>query len=319
MLFCELSVLYFRLLVGADGSQSIVRRLAGITTWGWNYGVEGIVATVSLNNDSQQIELPDTSVRNNTAWQNYLSTGPLALLPLWDGYASIVWSVPTALAKQLKALTDEEFLTELNTALHKMPQSDQMFSSADSSGERSQIISFLRKELNSVSNTLMASAHLMDPFVIPPEVKRICSKRMSFPLAFQQAKEYVKPRMALIGDAAHSIHPQAGQGLNLGLADAACLSSTIEKALSSGEDFGSFNVLESYAKERYIKNLMMMSAVDSINTIFQDRINSCGSADTSVSSPLVKGKKLLRSLGMLGVHSLGPLKHEMAKYAMGLK
>jgi ubiquinone biosynthesis monooxygenase Coq6 len=306
-----------RLLVGADGSQSVVRRLAEITTWGWNYGVEGIVATVSLKSDPQKLKISNNFF-NTTAWQNYLSTGPLALLPLWDGYASIVWSVPSAVAKRLKSLNDEEFLAELNGALRAVPKSDQILSSSDPTGG-SQILSFLRKELNSVSNTIMASTHLMDPFVLPPEIKCICSKRISFPLSFQQAKEYVKPRVALIGDAAHSIHPQAGQGLNLGLADAACLSSIIEKAMSSGEDYGTSKVLERYAKERYIKNLMMLSVVDSINTIFQDKFSSFGYSDTSPSSPVVKGKKLFRSLGMLGVHSLGPLKHEIAKYAMGLK
>ena len=78
-----------RLVVGADGGASAVRRLAGLGTWGWGYGQDAVVCTVSLADDS-----------NNgpaTAWQRYLThpAGPVALLPLWGGYASVVWSCPT--------------------------------------------------------------------------------------------------------------------------------------------------------------------------------------------------------------------------------
>jgi len=78
-----------RLVVGADGGASAVRRLAGLGTWGWGYGQDAVVCTVRLADDS-----------NNgpaTAWQRYLThpAGPVALLPLWGGYASVVWSCPT--------------------------------------------------------------------------------------------------------------------------------------------------------------------------------------------------------------------------------
>jgi len=310
-----------RLLVGADGAQSTVRRLTGGSTWGWNYGVEGVVATVSIRDTLPTESDSALANYNNTAWQNYLSTGPLALLPLWDGYASIVWSVPVPLAKKLKSLNDSEFLQELNKALRAIPQTDK-WSSFEGGSENNglhKLFGVFGRELKAVADTAMAAAQLSDSYVCPPEVKHVCSPRMSFPLSFQQAKRYVQPRVALIGDAAHSIHPQAGQGLNLGLADAACLSTTIDQALLTGQDFGLLPVLDKFAKERYVKNLLMMSAVDTINSVFKDEIGGLGCEGSSPNSPLSKGKQLVRSLGMLGVHSLGPIKHEMAKYAMGLK
>lgn len=315
----KLDLFLFRLLVGADGAQSIVRRISGIPTWGWSYGVEGIVATVSIR-DTLPTEVTD-EVINNTAWQNYLPTGPLALLPLWNGYASIVWSVPAPHAKRLKSLSDADFLQELNNALRTTPKYDECSTHrADDNKDFSvqKLLGEFRREIQGVANAAMSAAQLTDPHVLPPEVKHICSPRVSFPLSFQQSRKYVQPRIALIGDAAHSIHPQAGQGLNLGLADAACLSRTVDEALSSGQDFGTLGVLDKFAKERYTKNLLMMSTVDTINSMFKNDFVAFGCQSES-DSPLLKGKQLVRSLGMLGVHSLGPLKHEMAKYAMGLK
>lgn len=97
-----------RLLVGADGAMSAVRKLAGISTWGWEYGQEAIVATVCTGNDNVHLEVNDGEVneydmpvdeaQGKTAWQKYLSAGnPLALLPLWGGYSSIVWWVHSSL------------------------------------------------------------------------------------------------------------------------------------------------------------------------------------------------------------------------------
>ena len=110
-----------RLVVGADGGNSAVRRLAGIPTWGWGYGQRALVATV-------RTQAPGHG--HATAWQVYLPSGPLALLPLWDGYSSIVWSMSVEQATHVGALGAETFQELLNEALTRPPQTQQWTSAA---------------------------------------------------------------------------------------------------------------------------------------------------------------------------------------------
>lgn len=340
-----------RLLVGADGGNSVVRRLTGVPTYGWNYAVEGVVATISTREilpnyqptseegtNAEPIS-PFASLNNTTAWQRYLPTGPLGVLPLWDGFASIVWSVPSPEARRLKSLTNEQFVEELNNVLSAPPQTDRWSAhnvNSDSTNFPpflnilhnctnipkdkfpSGIFSTVKKEVAAVLDTVMSAAQISDPYFSPPKIHHVCGPRFSFPLAFQQAKYYTTPRSALIGDAAHSIHPQAGQGLNLGLADAAQLSEVISTAIVTGSDFGSHLILEKYARDRYTKNLLMLSTVDAINTVFKDQDIIFGGMKIDDKFPLMKGKQLLRSIGMLGVNNLKMVKNEMAKFAMGI-
>lgn len=309
------------MIVGADGANSAVRRLSGISTWGWGYGAEAVVATVRLSGydqpkpTSSEAAAPNTSdaaaessqsaqqsrpLRNDTAWQKYLPTGPLALLPLWDGYASIVWSTSIADAKRLKALPEEQFLVELNAALQTPPATDKwsVFEKSDASasnfppflsnlfgatgggaasplkdvlgGNPFQLLQRVKKEVASVADVFMSAAQLGDPLQYPPSLVALCGPRVSFPLSFSQASAYTAPRCALVGDAAHSIHPQAGQGLNLGIQDALTLSDNIVRTLKTGGDIGNASMLKDYERERYVKNLGMMSLVDTINTVFKD-------------------------------------------------
>jgi ubiquinone biosynthesis monooxygenase Coq6 len=328
-------------MVGADGNQSVVRRLSGIPTWGWNYGAEAIVATISIRDvlpsesEANSRDNPVSSHYNSTAWQKYLPTGPLAVLPLWNGYASIVWSMPSVEAKKMKTLSNSEFLKKLNEVLKTPPKTDRwsVFGPDDAinlppfarSAQKIMGEPFLGKlkhEVASVFDAFLSAGQLSDPFTVPYEIKHICSPRLSFPLSFQQAKYYSANRVVLLGDAAHSIHPQAGQGLNLAIADVEKLSEIITSAVSSGEDFGSPAVLNRYSQERYRSNLLMMGVVDVLNSIFKDRIDFAATAPTSFSfdngSFLLKSKQLVRSLGMLGVHNSGQLKHRLAKFAMGI-
>lgn len=285
-----------RLVVGADGANSAIRKLAGISTWGWSYSQNAIVATVKLDSVSS----------NQTCWQRYLKSGPLALLPLWDGYSSIVWSTSIQEAKRLVALPDDVFLVELNAALRSPSQTDRwsVFSTADTAGPLTAVLKRAKLEGAAVLDTIMSAVRLADPPRIPPRVEAVVSKRVAIPLSLQKASSYTAPRVALIGDAAHSIHPQAGQGLNLGLMDAKHLSSSIVKGLCSGCDIGDDKLFLSpfYGKLQSMKNLQMMGSVDILDRIFSSEL---------------KFVSFLRSFGMLGIHGLQPLKAEIAKFAMG--
>jgi ubiquinone biosynthesis monooxygenase Coq6 len=308
-----------RLVVGADGAMSPVRKLADISSWGWNYGQEGLVCTVG------------TEAFHTTAWQRYLGTGPLALLPLWQqhkedrgGHSSIVWSVPVSEAKRLKELSEEAFLEELNAALAPGAHSDKwsVFEPHDGMMDSSKglplslsstPLSALKKEIAALADSVMSASVLSSPPNAPPLVTSLAGPRVSFPLQLQQAQTYCASRVALAGDAAHSIHPQAGQGLNLGLGDSRCLSETVAAALAAGSDIGDIAVLRPYASKRYAENLAVMGAVDLINTLFKPALVGGEGA--------TKAKAFLRSAGMLGIHALPGLKSRVVRTAakMGMK
>lgn len=129
------------------------------------------------------------------------------------------------------------------------------------------------------------------------------SKRMCIPLSQRYASVYVKDRVALIGDAAHTIHPLAGQGVNLGFMDAAVLTEEVLRAAARGDDWGSEHILNRYQRRRQGHNMMMLAAMDGFQQLFnQDAL------------PF----RWLRNAGMqlLGKHTL--IKKQMIRQAMGL-
>ena len=127
--------------------------------------------------------------------------------------------------------------------------------------------------------------------------------RLCIPLRQRHAKRYVQPGLALIGDAAHSIHPLAGQGVNLGLLDAATLAEVIRAAQARGEPPGSARVLGRYERRRMPHNLAMMAAMEGFERLFQ--------ADP----PLVRW---LRNTGLKGVQALPEAKAMFVRQALGL-
>lgn len=130
-----------------------------------------------------------------------------------------------------------------------------------------------------------------------------CSPRVAFPLRQRHAVDYVQPRVALVGDAAHTIHPLAGQGINLGLQDVATLAEEILAAHGRGADPGDLAVLRRYQRRRKGDNLLMMGAMEAFKFLFEQQ-----------ALPL----RWLRSAGMSGVDRSGPLKQEIMRRAMGL-
>ena len=125
----------------------------------------------------------------------------------------------------------------------------------------------------------------------------------SHPLGLLHADTYILPRLALAGDAAHAIHPIAGQGLNLGIRDAAVLAEIIINALRLGLDPGSMNVLEGYQRWRRFDNSMMVAVTDGLNRLFSNDI-----------APL----KAARDVGLAMVNNTPPLKQLFMRHAMGL-
>lgn len=127
--------------------------------------------------------------------------------------------------------------------------------------------------------------------------------RWSYPLGLMHAERYIDERMALIGDAAHTIHPLAGQGLNLGIRDVAALAEVLVDARRLGLDIGFGEVLARYERWRRTDNVVLATVTDGLNRLFS---NSIG--------PLA----LARDLGLAAVNRMPPLKRFFMRHAMGL-
>jgi 2-polyprenylphenol 6-hydroxylase len=234
-----------RLLIGADGRDSLVRELVGIATEGWDYGQRAIVANVTSDKWHEE-----------TAWQRFLPTGPLALLPLRDGSCSLVWSAADELARELMAMDDAAFSTALTDA------SDACLGRLASIGPRAAVS-----------------------------------------LRLQHAKQYVQPGVALIGDAAHAVHPLAGQGVNLGFLDAAALAAALDLALVHRRDIDGLWTLRRYERARRGDNQLMLGVMDAFKRLFSHD-----------QQPLTT----LRSLGLDLTDRLAPIKRRLMERALGL-
>ncbi|MGH8499932.1 MAG: FAD-dependent monooxygenase, partial [Methylococcales bacterium] len=207
------------LVLGADGASSKVRELLGLKSDKKDYGQRGIVAYVKTESEHQ-----------NTAWQRFLPTGPLAFLPFSDGRCSIVWTLPDEEADRLLQCDDESFCRELTRAFD---------------GRLGNVVTV--------------------------------SMRAAFPLQRQLSKEMLVGRVALIGDAAHIVHPLAGQGVNLGLRDVSALLDVLGAAKSSSESTKQKNEvsfsqhkLERWARQRISENAIAAYSFEAINRAFSN-------------------------------------------------
>ncbi|WP_456296683.1 FAD-dependent 2-octaprenylphenol hydroxylase [Vibrio sp. AK197] len=236
-----------KLVVGADGANSWVRRQLDIPLTHWDYGHSAVVATVKTQQPHEKI-----------ARQIFTSQGPLAFLPLGDPQlSSIVWSTDPNRANRLVSLSDDEF----------------------------------NKVLAAEFDTRLGLCEVV-------------SERQAYPLKMRYARDFVLDRIALVGDAAHTIHPLAGQGVNLGLLDAASLAQEIHQLWRQGQDIGARRSLRNYERWRKSEAAKMIAAMQGFRDLFDGN------------NP---AKKLFRGIGMKLVGQLPGAKDEIMKRALGLK
>lgn len=274
-----------RLLIGADGANSPVRKFIDIPSRGWDYNRHGLVATLRMEGAGWGGE------DHKIAYQRFLPTGPVALLPLPGNMASLVWSTTPENAALLKSLSSEDFVAMVNAAFRLLPV-DLKYLHSQPSGQADE---YSWRESNTAFN----------PTKIPQKVESVQEGSVaSFPLRMRHADTYVGHRVALLGDAAHTIHPLAGQGLNQGLSDAQALAKHIGVALDGGKDIGSSWALEAYNAEQWSKNNAMLGTVDKLHKLY-----SVGSG------PIVWA----RSLGLDAVDKVGLLKGFFMKQAAGTR
>jgi 2-octaprenyl-6-methoxyphenol hydroxylase len=131
----------------------------------------------------------------------------------------------------------------------------------------------------------------------------VIGPKWSYPLSLQFADATIAERLALIGDAAHGMHPIAGQGLNMGLRDVAALAEVVLDARRLGLDFGDAVTLERYQRWRRFDNTLMLAMTDALNRLFSNNIR-----------PLM----VARDVGLAVVNALPPLKNFFMRHAMGL-
>ncbi|XP_031126556.1 ubiquinone biosynthesis monooxygenase COQ6, mitochondrial isoform X2 [Ipomoea triloba] len=269
--------LYAKLVVGADGSKSRVRELAGIETTGWKYSQSAIICTV------------EHAEQNHCACQRFLPNGPIALLPIGDNFSNIVWTMDPKESSERISASENDFVNMVNHALDQgygpRPKS-QPFGSAG-------LLSWLRPGITSSAN---------ERFEVPPRVIKLSSARMVFPLSLMHANSYASKRVVLIGDAAHTVHPLAGQGVNMGFGDAIALSKVIAEGVAVGSDIGEVSVLKKYESERKPANIAMMAVLDGFQKAY------------SVDFMPVN---LLRAAAFQAAHYISPLKRNIISFASG--
>ncbi len=208
---------------------------------------------------------------HNTAWQVFLANGPLAFLPLFT--------------------TSIEDRDEKNNC-------SIVWSTTPDEAQRLQALSTeeFNKEITAASDGKLGKITLQ-------------SERVSFPLTMRLAHDFFKDKAVLVGDAAHTIHPLAGQGVNLGLLDAASLAQTLLAQQAQDKALTGRIALNSYSRWRKSEATEMIAAMATIKTLFSEQPLNLPS------SPV----KLIRGLGLSLIDNFSPIKKRMIKQALGYK
>ena len=234
-----------KLLVGADGRNSELANRADIRKSGWKYNQSALVCAIEHEAD-----------HNGVAWQYFMPSGPLAVLPMTGKRSCIVWTEQNANAKAIN-LFDETRYTKILAA---------------------RLGNFLGKF-------------------------KIIGDRHTYPLELSIADRFIDERLALIGDAAHSVHPIAGQGLNAGFKDIAVLAHIIQDAHHRGEDLGSLGVLKRYEEWRRFDSAQLAYSTDLFNKLFSNENEAL---------------RLARNIGLKLLDSIPVAKRNIIKEAAGI-
>ncbi len=234
-----------RLVVGADGRNSMVRHHADIPVLHWGYGQSAIVCTVGHDRPHRGLAI-----------EHFLPTGPFAVLPMTGDRSSIVWSEQVDDVPVYLSMDDDAFSAELQRR---------------------------------------AGNHL--------GALRVLGPRGAFPLSIQLATRAIGQRIALVGEAAHAIHPVAGQGLNMGLRDVAALAEILTDQHRLGLDLGDADQLAHFQRWRRFDNLLLSTVCDGLVRLFSNDV-----------API----RLVRNLGLGMVNRLPPAKRFFMRHAMGL-
>ncbi|MCZ6802591.1 MAG: 2-octaprenyl-6-methoxyphenyl hydroxylase [Proteobacteria bacterium] len=233
------------LLVAADGSRSLVRRLAGINTKERDFKQTAIVANITTQKPNHA-----------TAYERFTQHGPVALLPIDNNRSVLVFTVSKECAERYLTMPDEQYMktieTEFGRRLGKIEQIGQ---------------------------------------------------RRSYPIVFIEAIEQYQEQLILLGNAAHTIHPNGAQGFNLGLRDVAGLAECIFASIEKGLGLGDVSILENYIQLRQSDQQRVMRFTNGLASIFYNQLPLLGPA---------------RNLVMLLLDSIPDLKASFAEKAMGI-
>lgn len=176
----------------------------------------------------------------------------------------------------------------------------------DTNGAHRSAVVWTRDDVKGQKSVLpkleQVSAELEPLFDARYGVVKAVGKWAQYPLSLFHAKTFIAPRVALISDAAHAIHPIAGQGLNLGMRDVDVLAALLAEAKTAGSDIGSKILLETYQTQRRFDVFAMVAATDMLNRLFGNKMRSM---------------RWLRSAGLGAVNRIGPLKRFFMRTAMG--
>lgn len=232
------SIVQARLIVAADGADSSVRRLCGLSTKIKEYGQLAIVTNIGL-----------ARPHGNHAYERFTSSGPLALLPMTGLRASLVWALSPTEAEQLMACSEHDFLKALQYAF----------------------------------------GYRLGRFIK-------VGQRVLYPLRQVVMSESVSGAVVFVGNAAHTLHPVAGQGFNLGLRDVATLAQCIaQEGLDS-------NMLQTYQQARRYDQAAITRFTDGLIELFTSRM---------------PGLAMMRGAGLIALDNVAVLKNLLARYARG--
>lgn len=255
-------VLSAKLLLGCDGVQSPVRKLANIEVTCDDYQQVALIANVTTS-----------KAHHHKAFERFTEFGPIAMLPLkplkqgkvslnssanssiGESRCSLVWTMTPSQAEEIKSLTDDAFKEELEHAF---------------------------------------GSYLGEIIYV--------GKRDTYPLVLLQAQQQTYHRMALLGNASHTIHPIAGQGFNLGLRDVSVMADLVKNALVADQDIGNFALLHAYQINRAKDQQQVIQLTDSLVTLFANDL-----------PPLMMG----RNIGLQTLNVIVPFKKALVKKTMG--